>query len=180
MTTQTFKYYHDLPPWAKGVVVIIGVGSLVYAGVLIRNGIRKAVDHGKEAKSVKDAQADLAELKSQGMKQTYQDGQYTAWADKIEVQFSGCDYSMGQDVIGLTLTASGKTLSDIVKLLKNDVDFLKLVSAYGVRTYDQCGTWPFSGNFTGSLFQAVSDELDEIEIKSINEQLQKQGITKNF
>lgn len=180
MSTKAFSYWHDLPPWAKGVSAIVGIGVVVYAGVLIRKGIKKAVDTGKESKAVKDAQDDLNELKSKGQKQSYQDGQYTAWADKIEVQFSGCDWSVATGLPGNTLTASGRILMDIVKQLKNDVDFLKLVSAYGVRTYDQCGTWPFSGNFTGSLFQAVSDEIDSIELKKINEQLKANGVTKTF
>lgn len=179
--SQAFKYYQDLPPWAKGVVAIVSVGVVVYSGVLIRKGIKKAVDHGREAKAVKDAQSDLAELKRQGQKQSYQDGQYTAWADKIEVQFSGCDFSQWSDgVLGWSYSGSGKVLSDIMAQLKNDVDFLKLIAAYGVRDYDQCGTWPFSGSFTGSLYQAVSDELHQKEILHVNAQLKKQGITKSF
>lgn len=180
MSNKAYGYWHDLPPWAKGVTAIVGIGVVVYSAALIRKGIKQAVDTGKEAKSVKDANSDLAALKSSGMKQSYQDGQYTAWADKIEVQFSGCDFSIATGLPGNSLTGSGQTLMAIIKLLKNDVDFLKLVSAYGVRKYDQCGTWPFSGTFTGSLFQAVSDELDSTEVKQINDQLQKQGISKNF
>lgn len=179
MSTQAFTYWKSLPPWAKGVTAIVSVGVVVYSAALIRKGIKKAVDTGKEAKAVKDAQNDLSVLQKQGQHQSYQNGQYTAWADKIEVQFSGCDYSVGASSIGV-LTDSGKVLMDIVKQLKNDVDFLKLISAYNVRTYDQCGLWPFAGNFTGSLYQAVSDELNESEIKIINDQLSKQGITKSF
>jgi hypothetical protein len=178
--SKTFQVYHELPAWAKGVVVIAGVGAVVYSGFLIRKGIKKAVDHGREQKAVKDAKADISELQSQGMKATFQDGVYTGWADKIEVAFSGCDWSVGQDIIGLTLTSSGKALIDVCMQMKNDVDFLKLVSAYGTRTYDQCGIWPFAGDFTGSLYQAVSDEVDQTEIDYINVQLAKKGITKKF
>jgi hypothetical protein len=180
MSTKTFAVYHELPGWAKGVVVIAGVGAVVYTGFLIRKGIKKAVDHGREQKAVNDAKADLNELQGQGMKPSYQDGVYTGWADKIEVAFSGCDWSVGQDIVGLTLTSSGKSLLEVVKQMKNDVDFLKLVAAYGTRTYDQCGTWPFSGDFTGSLYQAVSDEIDQTEIDYINKQLAAKGITKKF
>jgi hypothetical protein len=180
MNKQTFQVYQELPPWAKGVVVIAACGAVVYTGFLIRNGIKKAIDHAREAKAVDAAKNDLSDLQSRGVNPSFGDSIFAGWADKIEVQFSGCDYSVGQNVLGMTLTVSGKTLLDVCKSLKNDADFLKLVTAYGVRTYDQCGTWPFSGSFTGSLYQAVSDELDAAEIAYINKQLASQGISQSF
>jgi hypothetical protein len=56
----------------------------------------------------------------------------------------------------------------------------KLVAVYGIRSYDQCGTWPFSGEFSGSLPSAVADELSEGEITTLNNYLKAQGITYRF
>jgi hypothetical protein len=99
-----------------------------------------------------------------------------AWADSIQKQFDGCDMSVGAG--GAVLTSSGQVLNDICIKLQNDADFLKLVAAYGVRTYDQCGY--FTGDFTGSLYQAVTDELSTSEVDAINKVLVKHNVTYRF
>jgi len=108
---------------------------------------------------------------------TFSDLQYSSWADAIQEQFAGCDYSLG---FPWELTASGKTVNNILKQLRTAGDFLKLVTAYGVREYDQCGVWPVSGNFKGNLYQAVADELEASEITWLNETLSSKGITYRF
>ena len=79
---------------------------------------------------------------------------------------------------GLFASYSGEYLYKIILQLKNNVDFLKLQTAFGVRTYDQCGI--FNGDFTGNLTQAVNDELTASEIAELNKQLTKKGIVYRF
>jgi hypothetical protein len=108
---------------------------------------------------------------------TFTDSQYGIWADSIQQQFAGCDYSIA---LPGQLTGSGKVLNNILKQLNNDADFAKLVIKYGVREYDQCGVWPMSGNFRGNLNQAVTDELASSEISMVNSTLASRNIKYRF
>jgi hypothetical protein len=67
----------------------------------------------------------------------------------------------------------------IISKFKNDLDFLKLSTAWGVRTYDQCG-WGTGNVENATLSKAISDELNEGEISKINGALAKQGIKYRF
>lgn len=106
---------------------------------------------------------------------TFTDAQFNLWADSIQEQFAGCDPSGG-----LFLSASAKLVNNILKQLNNDADFAKLVIIYGTREYDQCGVWPFSGNFRGNLNQAVTDELTNSELSTLNSTLASRNIKYRF
>jgi hypothetical protein len=49
------------------------------------------------------------------------------------------------------------------------------MSSYGTKTYDQCGVW--TGDFTGTLGAAITNELDAGEIRALNQILANNGIT---
>jgi len=186
---QAYKYYKELPGLAKGVVVVGGLAVLTIVGFKAYKLISKTIDREKEKKAVDESKEELNDLENSGVRPSYQDSQYSGWADKIHNQFDGCDFdwsfvAMGS-VVGIatssvmnTLSNSGKTVYAILSNMNNDADFLSLVKAYGVRTYDQCG-W-FMGDFTGNLYKAVNDELSANEIKEMNTLLAKKGISYKF
>lgn len=178
------KIWSDLPQWAKGV---IAVGGIAIAYFTVR-GVIKLVKDAKENKNAKKTQQefqdDIKNLQQQGITPSFQPSQYRGWADIIETQFSGCDwknnvFDMSDPLLGWagTYSQSGQIVASIFQQLKNDADFASLVTAYGNRTYDQCGTWPFAGDFTGNLFGAISDELDQGERDGLNSKLRSKGIT---
>lgn len=173
---RSYQFYEGLPSWGKAIVVI-GGGGIAWFGIInpARKLIIKKLDETKAQQTVNKFSSDVSSLSKQGIRPSYSDAQYKAWADKISSQFDGCDFSVA--ILG-GYSTSGQTVVDVLKLLKNDADFAKLVTAYGVRTYDQCG--PFTGNFTGDLFHAVSDELRDYEIQGLNNQLQLQKINYRF
>lgn len=176
-----FQYYKGLPTWGKAVV-IIGGGAIAWFAILnpIRKLIIKQFDKAKSQKTVNSANSDVNNLAGQGVKPSFTDTQYLAWAEAIVTQFAGCDFSVAVPFFpGINLTYSGRTLYDIIGKLKNDADFAKLVSAFGVRTYDQCGF--FTGNVeNATLFNAVADELTTDEIQIINDKLKSQKINYQF
>lgn len=152
-----------------------------YAGYALAGfGIYKLISmfsrHKNPGVSPEQAGQELPQLPST-QQPTYTDLQFTSWADQIQEQFSGCDYSIAMP---WELTASGKTVNNILKQLRTNGDFLKLVTVYGVREYDQCGVWPVSGNFKGNLYQAVADELEAEEINTLNNTLSGKGISYRF
>ena len=179
---QRYNFYKDLPSWAKGVVVV-GVGVVGYIVISkVYKGIKKAADKSKESKTTKDITQELRDLQSQGIRKSFTDSQYKAWADIIQQQFDGCDFKqnvfdMSDPLFGWagTFSGSGKLVAGIFNQLKNNTDFAALVSAYGVRTYDQCGLW--TGNVTGNIYKAIADELDEGERKELNKKLASKAIT---
>jgi hypothetical protein len=160
-----YKVYSELPAWAKGVVVIGGIAIVYFTGRTIYKGIAKKADAKKDSQTVKDVKDEIKVNQQQGQKPTYPDSQYKAWADAIEKAFDGCD----------PLETAQNTVNRVVRELKNNTDWLKLVDAYGVRTYDQCGWW--MGSFTGNLYSAISDELDSAEKAYINKLLTERNIS---
>ena len=68
----------------------------------------------------------------------------------------------------------GKTVNKAQ--LKNDIDFLDLVVAWGVRTYDDCG-WGTGDVKDVDLFKAIEDELTDAERRDLNKILAKKSIT---
>jgi hypothetical protein len=179
---QKYSFYKDLPSWAKGVFVI-GVGLVGYIVLnKVYKGIKGVADKSKEGKTTRDIQQELKDLQNQGVRKNFADSQYKAWADIIEQQFDGCDFKqnvfdMSDPLLGWagSFSGSGKLVAGIFNQLKNNTDFAALVAAYGVRTYDQCGIW--TGNVTGNLYKAISDELDEGERRELNKKLATKGIT---
>lgn len=185
--TKVIDYYKDLPSWAKGVVIVAGVGLFAYAGIKLAKVIFPSDAKKKQKESVDKVKKDIAALAKQGIKPTYNESQYIQWADSLAAQFEGCDFGQPLFPAGMNAwlpvgftgwSASGAKLANIALKIKNDMDFAKLVSAYGVRTHDQCGY--LTGNFTGSLPSAVSDELSQSEINTINKYLKAQKITYQF
>lgn len=164
MQNKMYQYYKELPPWAKGVVVI-GVGVAAWA---IYTRISASI---KNTKSLKDSKAVLAstnseinKLKSSGMAQSYPDAQYKIWADAAYSCYAGWG------------TCTGDT---IFVNLKNDLDVLKLIEAFGVRTIPS-GTFNPAPDFVGSLPAVLRDELSGSEVESINKILSKKGIKYQF
>ena len=137
----------------------------------------------KERNTIDFQNQELQNVIHAGIRPTFPQSQYSQWADEIENQFSGCDFSPGVWV-GLPgwvvgdFSGSGTLLASIVDKLENDADFLALQTAYDIRTYDQCGWW--MGNVTGTLSKAVNDELDSSEISQINDFLESKGITYKY
>jgi hypothetical protein len=181
---KVISLYKELPPWARGVIAVGGLAVVYFTARAIINKIKENQSLKDAKKTQQEFQDDLSDLKKRGVNPTFPASQYQGWADQIEKQFSGCDFQ--QNVFDMsdplffwagTYSGSGKNLVSILKNFKNDADFASLVTAYKVRTYDQCGTWPFAGDFTGNLFAAISDELDQGEKDGINSMLAKQGIT---
>lgn len=166
------RIYEDLPPWARGVVIVGGLTIVYFTSKSVVASINAAKARKEANKTNIDAQNNLEQLAQQGVKPSYQSSQYKSWADQIAAQFDGCDWSVG--MAGLILTESGRVLNEICKQLKNDADFLSLETAFGLRTFSNCG--PFSGKFTGTLPGAVASELSSWEIGTINGTLKTNGI----
>lgn len=110
------------------------------------------------------AGGEIAQLSSQGIKATYTTAQYNSMADDLYEAMNG----WGTD---------SNTIYATFKKLKNDVDFIKLDTAFGVREA--------SDNLFGMLEEEdlqgwILDDLSKTQIDKLNKQLKNQGISKSF
>jgi hypothetical protein len=179
---NTMQFWNGLPTWAKGVVAVGGLAA-VYFGVRSFLNKLKADANMKDQLATQQSQENqLQDNIDNGIRPTYDVSQYRQWADELQSQFDGCDWVpkvplIPANFLGLTnWSGSGSKVGAILFHLKNDSDFLSLSTSWGAsRTYDQCGY--FTGDFSGNLAQAITDELDQEEINALNNYLLSKGIT---
>jgi hypothetical protein len=164
MESKVYQYYKELPPWAKGVVVIgVGVAAwTVYTRITSTLKNKKSQKESKEV--IKYSNDEITKLNKEGVRQSYSDTQYKIWADAAFSCYSGWG------------TCTGDT---IFINMKNDVDVLKLIQAFGVRTIPS-GMLNPAPDFTGSLPSVMRDELSGSDLSSINRLLAKKGIKYQF
>jgi hypothetical protein len=181
--SKVYQYYTELPPWAKGIVVVGGMAILYFASKSIFRKLNEAKISEDSREAVKDAESDKSNLIRGGVKASYTKTQYQTWANSIQQAFEGCDYSAeitwGSDSpIGLASiwSSSGYKVAAILNQLKNNVDYLELTTAWGIRSYDACGY--FSGDIKNvDLSKAIQSELTAREISNLNKILSGKGIT---
>lgn len=181
MQNKVYRFYTELPTWAKGVVVIGAVGMVYIVGINVRSAIKNA----KAAREAKNRQRQFdAELKNEKSPATFTASQYTSWANAIATAFSGCDYaSVGNHVpiLGTFVywSNSGSTVYNIIDKFKTNTDFLNLQKAFGTKTIKKsflCG-----GDYENyDLSAAITAQLNQKEINGINELLKKKGIKYQF
>jgi hypothetical protein len=185
MANKVYQYYTELPSWAKGVVVIGTLGVVYFVGKSILDKIKANAEIQKQVETLNTQTTEINNLQKAGATPSFADSQYKQWSDGIVSQFAGCDIIPKVPLVPAKFlgvitnwSGSGAYFINIIDKFKNNLDFLKLSQAFGVRTYDQCG-WG-TGNFTGTLAQAVADELDDNEVTAINKVLSSKGITYTF
>lgn len=113
-TDNIYKYYKDLPQWAKGVVVVGTLGIVYIVGSKIYAGLQP------KPREIVNVENDIDKLVVK-MKPTYNDAAYDEYANTI---YQAQRTSMSND--------SG-SIQDVAYLMMNDLDVAKLIQAYGVR-----------------------------------------------
>lgn len=122
----------------------------------------------KEQKVVADRivteKAEVKVLQESGMKQSYTDSKFESWANELENYMNGG----GTKITGI---------NRIFGYLHNDLDFVKLEKAFGLRLSSYSWSWFTSPS---DLMDWLKGDLDPDEIKAINKQLKLQGLTKQI
>lgn len=161
------KHYSELPPWAKGTLAVAGVASIIFIGVFVYKKISSFasnIGNNIDANtSVDEVDAAIKAL-SKTQKQNYQDSTYQSWANSIYTLLDGCDFGKNEYAVG-----------QIIANIKNDMDWLKLVKAFGKKTIENCGLG--SGNYIGDLPTVLNKELLTLTTRQINSFWTKQGMT---
>lgn len=156
------EVWNGLPTYAKGIIAIALVAAAGFTGWKIYKFVVGLKEGGGSRKENKDAAAELRALKAKGMKPSFSNSQYTQWANQLKDAFDGAG-------------TAWETIKPIFEKLRNDIDWLMLRDAYGTRTFDEAG-WG-TGDYTGTLTEALTHELDGDEVSELNDLLKKAKIT---
>jgi hypothetical protein len=107
----------EIPSWAKGILVIAAVGVVGYVIYKVAKGGLRSLKDAREKGQLKN---DTKDLLDQGVKYSYLTSQYNTFADKIFAALKGA-------------TEDEDTIKVVMSSMKNDLDVLALISAYGTR-----------------------------------------------
>ena len=165
---KAYQYYKDLPPWAKGVVVVGGavvvylVGSRVYRAVFPTDAQRK----NRELE--KNIDSEISKMQGNGKKASFSDSNYNTFANTI---YNSMRFAIGDDY---------GTVESTLKRMKNDLDVAKLIKAFGLK---QDFFFGLPAGDKMDLFTFVQKELGNeyggltnYRVKRINEDWSKKGI----
>ena len=170
------KFYNDLPNWAKGVVAIGGVLIVGVFGYKIYQDIKNKRNLKQAGQSADEADIELKNLSSKGIKPIITSTQATNFASSLVQSMNGC----GTDE---------NMINSIFSKMKNDADVYLLIKQFGVRYYTPCpATNPISYGkflidekaFGGDLATWLSYDLSSSEIKKINKILSNNKINYQF
>jgi hypothetical protein len=152
------KSFLGLPPWAKGVVAVVAIGAAGYAIYKVTQMFNG--DDEQDAKETGEVQLEI-ERESKKKPASYADSQYRTFANAIET----AGFDVGTDEAAIYST---------FRKLKNNTDYLKLLNAWG-KPNRKVYEWGVGRNMT--LPQYISWEMNDSEVKKVNDILQSKGIT---
>jgi hypothetical protein len=142
--------------------------GMILGGLFLVYRLLRPAGAKEQQQTTTSIKTDIQKEAAKGEQPSYSDSNYKTLADKL--------YS--------AMNTSGTNLSQIYSVfeqMKNKIDVLKLIEAYGVRQLYTFGV-PTGGQ--QNLAQALSDELNDMwpfeELKKINQILFKKGINYKF
>ena len=163
-----YKYYKDLPSWAKGVA-LVGAGVVVYfLGYKVFKYVFPSEQEKKNKELAKNIDSEISKHSREGMKPSYADSNYNTMANTI---YESMRYAIGDDY-GLVVTT--------MKRMNNNLDVAKLIKAFGTK---QDYIFGLPEGSPKDLFTFVQSELGKelglinIRISQINSDWTKKGIT---
>lgn len=154
--SQTGNIIQQAPPWAKGVLIVAGTATAVFVGYKIYKKI-------ESLKQTRDERLDERAFEKTGITLTYPVSNYVQFADSLYAARSG------NKVLGTDEDA----IYAVIEKMKNDLDVLNLIQAFGSRR--KSFSWE-DANLGGFL----ADELNEKEIEKVNSMLASKNIKYRF
>jgi hypothetical protein len=138
--------------------------GMVLGGLFLVYRLLRPAGAKEQQQTTTSVKTDIQKETAKGEQPSYSNSNYKTLADKLysAMNTSGTDES---------------AIYSVFETLKNKIDVLKLIEAYGVRQLYVFG-FPVGGK--QNLSQALSDELSSNEIAKVNQILFKKGINYKF
>ncbi len=147
-------------------IMMVGlIGGLGYVGYLVYKKLFPG--EGAAEITVQTALQEANALQSQGMKATYTETGYKSFADQV---YEGMRYSWFDDDYSI--------VESVLKQMKNTVDVLKLIAAYGLRQENWFGFIPDGP--AKDLPAQVRSDMPSSRISSVNSDYNSKGINFQF
>lgn len=169
MEKGVYKYYKDLPSWAKGIVVVGGVVVLSYITLKVYKKVFPSEQEKKNKELAKNIDAEIKKAESLGQRPSFNDANYTTFANSL---YEAMRYAVGDNY--------GKVV-EIMKQMKNDLDVSKLIKAFGTR---QNYIFGIPKGEPADLFAWINEELGSeylgvtsYRVTDINKDWAKKGIS---
>lgn len=159
------KIFQGLPPVARGIIAVGIVAGIAYVSYKVYKGI-KASKEMKGAREEIGSADDASKTLSTIQKPTLDSYNLSRIANQLFTAMDG---------YGHNTSAIYKGFADV----KNDLDVVNLVKAYGIREISSGKLNP-EPNFKGTLGQALTNELTNEELKQLNLLLSRKGIKYRF
>ena len=159
------ELYKELPTWAKGTVV---VGTLAGATVLVLFTVKKLRQLAEERKLNSEGNSADDDLNESNTKPTLSKAALEGMCQTLTAAFDGC--GTDEDAIRRVFTRC-----------RNKEDVLALIKTYGNRKFDACNWSGDFGNSSGSLSNALTQELDNDDLETyVNKPLRDARIDYSF
>jgi len=169
MEDNFFKYYTELPTWAKGAVAIVGLGAFGFVGYKVYKIVFPSLSEKKAKEFLNSIAVDKQHWINKGIKASYTQPQYLTFATTA---YEGMKVCVGDNY---------SAVEDVMKKMQNNLDVALLIEAFGVRQ-NYCFGLPQGEPI--DLITFVKKELGndylgltEYRLNNIKESWQKKGIT---
>jgi hypothetical protein len=166
---KAYQYYKDLPPWAKGVVVVGGAVVVYLVGSRVYRAVFPTETQRKNRELEKNIDSEISKLQGNGKKASFSDSNYNTFANTI---YNSMRFAVGDDY---------STVEATLKRMKNDLDVAKLIKAFGLKqdyffglpTGDKMDLFTYLQKELGNEYGGLTN----YRVKRINEDWSKKGIS---
>lgn len=146
-----------LPTFVKVGITLVGIAALAGIGFWVYKKISKLGENKDERQETNAAKDELQALSSQGVQPTFSEAEAKSKCNTLVTAANDCD-----------LFGTGATqMMSVVYSIKNKADWFLMSSAFGVRTWADCGT----GEVSGSITTLLIEELDTTQMKEVRRHL---------
>lgn len=163
-----YKYYKDLPGWAKGVTAVAVVTAAGFIGFKLYKVAFPSASQRKSQEFIKAINSDIDKFIYQGIKPSYPATQYKAYANTV---YDGMRYAIGDDY---------SSVEEIMKKMQNNLDVALLIDSFGIK---QNMAFGIPTGDPVDMITMIKTELGneyfltDYRVQSINRDWQSKGIT---
>jgi hypothetical protein len=169
MANKVYDYYKDLPSWAKGIVVVGGVGFTLLIGYQIYKRVFKSEEAKKSADELKHLGNDINASIEKGLKPSFSQSSYDSYANIIYSSMRQASYADDYGSVEATL-----------KKMKNNLDVELLKKSFGVRQDYILGIPQKEMDLFTYIRKELGNEwggLTDYRVVSVNKDWKSKGIT---
>jgi hypothetical protein len=151
-----YKYYTELPTWAKGAMAIAIIGGVGLIGYKIYKGVKNSEELKNSQDTANSAENEYKKLLRQGQKLSFPESNYISASNTVETSLSGCETYFGEEDAKYA----------VINVVKKPIDWYFLVTTFGSRMIDNCG-WG-TGETAYALPELLREQLGSISASSGN------------